>query len=92
MAQFTEGQIIRLPCKVSPGPFSEEPLVTFETVNGEITGFVSEDDVDTDDRGNNFLRGIVHAVHGDIIDVWVRGSFFTTNGLAAVRETMVAAA
>ena len=92
MVQFSPGQTIKIPCKVSPGPFSEEPLVTFETVNGEVTGFVSEDDVSADNQGNSFLRGIVHAVHADIIDVRVRGSFFTTNGLAAVHQTMVAAA
>ena len=92
MAQFVEGQSIRIPCKVSPGPFSDEPLVTFETVNDEVTGFVGEDDLYADKHGNRFVRGIVHAIRADVIDVWVRGSFFTTNGLAAVHQTMVAAA
>jgi hypothetical protein len=77
------GQSIWVRCKVQPGPFSEEPLVTVESVNGPVSGFVATDELTTVDR-ERFVRGIVRHVAKDHLEVWIKGSFFTTNGLANV--------
>lgn len=90
--QFSVGQAITLPCAVTAGPFSDEPLVTIDTVQGPISGFIKSGEISEDANGNAFVKGIVRAVHGDTIDVWIQGSFLTTNGFAAVPRAGVAAA
>jgi hypothetical protein len=83
MTKYLIGQKLKIPCEVSPGPFSDEWLVTFDTIYGRVSGFVSADDlVDVeDDKG--FLRcEIVRTTPEGVIIVRVNGSFFTTNGLA----------
>ena len=85
------GQKAWIRCKVQPGPFSEEPLVTVDSIDGPVTGFVSSEELKTD-QGNQFVRGIVQGVAADHIEVWIRGSFFTTNGLANVPRDLAMAA
>jgi hypothetical protein len=85
------GQEVWIRCKVQPGPFSEEPLVTVETVNGPVTGFVATDELKAKD-GVELVRGIVRDLAKDHVEVWIRGSFFTTNGLANVRRELAMAA
>lgn len=92
MPQFSLGQEVRIPCEVSPGPFSEQKIVTFETVNGPVSGFVDAEDVISEASGNTYIAGVVEAVRSDTVEVRVKGSFFTTNGLAVVQRAMVAAA
>ncbi len=91
MPNIEPGTRIRIRCKVSPGPFSDEPVVTLNTVDGPISGFIASEDL-IQSHGNTFVRGVVQAVNGDVVKVWVRGSFFTTNGLAAMRRDEVMAA
>ena len=78
-------------CKVQPGPFSDEHLVTIETVDGPISGFVNESEMKRVDQEWR-VRGVVRAIKGDIIEVWIKGSFFTTNGLASVERQLALAA
>jgi hypothetical protein len=85
------GQQVWITCKVQPGPFSEEPLVTVETVNGPVTGFVATDELKTGDSAQ-FVRGVVRDITPDHVEVWIKGSFFTTNGLANVRRELAMAA
>jgi hypothetical protein len=75
------GQPVWIPCKVQPGPFSEEPLVTIDSTDGPITGFVNSAELSED---KNRIRGIVRGIGKDHIEVWIKGSFFTTNGLTNV--------
>lgn len=85
------GQQVWIPCKVQPGPFSEEPLVTFESTTGPVTGFISSDEL-KEIGGQTSVRGIVRSIERDYITVWIRGSFFTTNGLANVPAGLAKAA
>ena len=84
------GQQVWIRCTVQPGPFSEERLVSVETVDGPVTGFVRTEELRSDDH---FVRGVVRDVaEEEYVEVWIRGSFFTTNGLANVpRELAIAA-
>jgi hypothetical protein len=85
------GQLVWIRCKVQPGPFSEEPLVTIESIDGPISGFVLSEELKTSAEGDS-VRGVVRGVEAKFIEVWIKGSFFTTNGLTNVsREIAIAA-
>jgi hypothetical protein len=91
MAAFHVGDFIGVQCDVQPGPFSEERLVTIETMDGKISGFVRQSELrQLDDRWQ--VRGKVRDIRLDSIDVWIFGSFFTTNGLASVPRHIAMAA
>lgn len=82
MASFKAGGEVGVRCYAKIGPFPDEYAVVVETVSGIISGFVKEENMlrITDDIG--LIRAIVQDVKGDIVTVWIQGSFFTTNGLA----------
>ena len=86
------GQEVWIRCTVQPGPFSDEPLVTFESIEGPVSGFIKTDELKTGARGKTSVRGIVRNIEKTFVEVWVRGSFFTTNGLANVRPELAMAA
>lgn len=90
MGVINVGATIKIPCDVRPGPFSDERLISFETVDGIISGFVEEDAL-LFESGHFFVSGIVIDVQQDRIVVVVRGSFFQTNGIAAVSRTVACA-
>lgn len=88
---FEIGQVIGVKCSVQPGPFSEERLVTIETVDGAISGFVRETELRQ--AGEDWqVRGRVRGVSSNFVEVWIKGSFFTTNGLASVPSHLAMAA
>jgi hypothetical protein len=77
------GSVIGIPCQIMPGPFSGEALISLETVNGPISGFVRESELSQ--IGEQwFVRAIVESVETESMDVRIRGSFFTTNGVATI--------
>lgn len=82
MPQFRVGERIRIRCEVQKGAFPTESLVTFETSEGPISGFVRSDILEDADEGEGFLPATVLAVSQDTLTVKVEGSFFTTTGLA----------
>lgn len=84
------GQLVNVPCIVKPGPFSEERLVSFDTLHGPITGFVKADCL----RFNSewLLFGTVLKISKDVVEVLVNGSFFTTNGIAYIQKERALAA
>lgn len=82
MSTFRVGQTVAIPCDIQPGPFPDEFLVTFETDSESISGFVQADALEKIERDKGLLPGVIQEVSGDTLVVWVRGSFFTTNGLA----------
>ena len=89
--KFEAGTQVRIRCDVQPGPFSGEQLVTVETVDGAISGFVRDSELNR--IGEQWLvRGIVKAHSEGRLDVWIRGSFLTTNGLAHVQPELAMAA
>lgn len=86
MPQFRSGQVIRIPVEVQKGAFPTEYLITFEAADRPVSGFVPKDSVE-DVRGETgYIRGVIRDVSADIITVMVRGSFFTTTGLAQLKR------
>jgi hypothetical protein len=85
MDHLKPGDEIQIQCDIGPGAFPTEFLVTFETVDGPISGFVRRENVVRSDKGDiGFISGKVEEVTADIITVLVKGSFFTTTGIAAL--------
>jgi hypothetical protein len=91
MEQIRPGMRIQIPCEVKPGPFSGERLITFDTLDGPISGFVKEDAIKST-KSAWFIEGTVQSVEEDHLVVKVKGSFFTTNGIANVSKEMAMAA
>jgi hypothetical protein len=86
------GDEIGIQCEVRPGPFSEERMITFDTKHGPISGFVQESDLNLI-NSQWYVRAIVQEVISeDELAVRVKGSFFTTNGLATVPRRYAMAA
>jgi hypothetical protein len=86
MSQFSAGQQVKSPCEVQRGAFPTELLVTFETADGPISGFVRSEDVQRVDGHNGLISATVTEVSSDTITVIVKGSFFTTTGLAYLKR------
>ena len=82
MARYTPSQSVLIRCEIQAGPFPTECLVTFETVDGPVSGFVRRDDVRRLTDGEGYISAIVKEVSADTVTVVVEGSFFTSNGLA----------
>jgi hypothetical protein len=78
------GQEIGVLCDLSPGPFSDEFLVTIETISGPMSGFVPENLLVRKNENENYVLAIVKNVDSDVISVLIGGSFFTTTGLALI--------
>jgi hypothetical protein len=83
------GQPVWILCSVQPGPFSDEPLITIDSIDGPVTGFVNSEELSPDQAR---VRGVVRGIESDRVEVWIRGSFFTTNGLANVPAGLAMAA
>jgi hypothetical protein len=89
---LTVGQQVWIRCTVQPGPFSDEPLVTIESIEGPVAGFIASDELKKEPGGEHSVRGFVRSIEKTFVEVWIRGSFFTTNGLANVRPELAMAA
>ena len=91
MPEMKVGDVIGVECIVQPGPFSDERLITFDTTDGPISRFVQE--AELRQVGKTWLvRAVIMAVRDDFLEVRVRGSFFTTNGLANIQKRHAVAA
>ena len=91
MKQIKPGAEVGIRCEIKEGPFSGEKLVSFDTVDGPITGFVREENLKETTDGW-LVHAIVVGQVGDVVHVRVQGSFFTTNGLASIPREMALAA
>ena len=91
MAEMQVGDVIGIQCEVRPGPFSEERMVTFDTIDGPVSGFVREADL-KEVNSQWYARAVIQDIRGEILHVRVKGSFFTTNGLASVPRRYAMAA
>ena len=85
------GEAVKIPCEVKPGPFSDEKFVSFTTLDGIVSGFVQESDLQQVDS-HFFIPGVVKEMTADHLVVLVRGSFFQTNGIATVSRSVACAA
>lgn len=92
MAQLKPGLVIDIPCEVLKGPFSGEHMISVETVDGPISGFVTDENVKIE-GGKAYVRAEVRRlISADVVEVMVAGSFFTTNGIATIPQKMALAA
>jgi hypothetical protein len=91
MQSLKAGVLVGIRCTVQPGPFSDERLVSFDTVTGPVTGFVREANLKKFNE-DWCVKGTVISIESDIIEVRVEGSFFTTNGIATIPREMALAA
>lgn len=82
MPSFKPGQTIQILCEVQRGAFPTELLVTFETAEGPVSGFVRADSVKRSNDREGYITAEVKEVSADTLTVVVHGSFFTTTGLA----------
>ena len=92
MPKLSIGQEIWIRCAVQPGPFSDERLVTVQSVDGPISGFVDPRELKEGADGQMRVKGIVRKIERDFIEAWIKGSFFTTNGLTNVTPDLAMAA
>jgi hypothetical protein len=79
------GKTIRIPVNAQPGPFNTECLVTFESMDGPVSGFVRAEQI-IDSDGRKFIEAAVVKSEDGLLSVRLRGSFFTTTGLAHIKE------
>jgi hypothetical protein len=80
------GERILVPTEVGAGAFPNEKLVTVETQEGPVSGFARADFVVTHPNGE-YLMAEVKDVTADSLTVRLFGSFFTTTGLATIRNS-----
>jgi hypothetical protein len=66
-------------------------MITFDTIDGPISGFVRESEL-KQDGSDWYVRAVIQNIKDEILEVRVKGSFFTTNGLAAVPRKYAMAA
>lgn len=79
MVDLQIGEKIRIPCTASQGAFPDEWLVSFDTAEGPVSGFVK---CVQEFEGEHYIIGRIEEVRPSVIAVRVEGSFFTTTGLA----------
>lgn len=80
-----KGQVVRVRCVIQPGPFSHERLVTVQSCDGPVSGFVRLaflEEASGSETG--FIRGQIVKAEKDRVLVRLPGSFFTTNGVTTV--------
>jgi len=82
MASYTPNQSVLIRCEIQPGPFPTESLVTFQTADGPVSGFVRSEAVRKLADGEGYISAVVKDASSETVTVIVEGSFFTTNGLA----------
>jgi len=83
MPKIEDGTVVGIPCTVSTGPFSDEKLISFQAVSGAVSGFVGESELQQS-AGRWTVKALVESTDSKNAEVRVRGSFFTTNGVATV--------
>ena len=77
--QFTNGQIVGIPCSVEDVPFPNEKLVVIDTLDGKMEGLVQEGALrQVGDQWQ--VRGMVDRTEEDRLVVWVWGEFVHTAG------------
>jgi hypothetical protein len=91
MPEIKAGDEIGIKCDVKPGPFPGEHLIEVETLDGPVSGFVTDSFLN-EINGAWFVGGTVYEVFADHIKVRIRGSFFTTNGIANITPKLAMAA
>ena len=87
---YKVGDPVLVRCSIQSGPFPDERLVTVETAEGQISGFVKQSNLqpDSTDPEHGVLKGTVVSATDESITVKLAGSFFTTaQGVALVAKS-----
>ena len=83
---FKPGQIINIPCTVSTGAFTGEVFITIESDRESISGFVPREYLSRIDGEYGLIPATIQDVSKNELTVTIRGSFFTTTGLAYLSQ------
>jgi hypothetical protein len=83
MNEINKGDRLYIPVQVGAGAFSGECFVTLDAIEGPISGFISSAQVNRRNE-DAFIEAKVLDLDSDRIAVRLRGSFFTTTGLAHI--------
>ena len=89
--EFSAGDFVGVRCEVQQGPFDDEKMITVETVDGVIAGFVRSHELRQTEQFWE-VRGKVQEINGETIKVLIYGNFFTTNGIASISRDIAKAA
>jgi len=85
MENFRVGDLVGVPCVIDIGAFPDERLVTLETTDGNISGFIQSRFVLKKEGINGLVQGRILEVTDDNVTIQLPGSFFTTaTGKASV--------
>ena len=79
---IVEGVKVRVFCSKSPGAFLNEYLISIDTQDGPISGFIDAEAVEETKNGANYVWGVVHKIEEESVVIDLPGSFFTTTGIA----------
>jgi len=82
MAKFNKGDVVGIPCSVDDGPFEDERVVEFDSIEGRVSGFARQANLYQIKDGDWHLKGTVISSNEKTVTIMVEGSFFSTNGLA----------
>ena len=80
--EIREGVQVQVACSISRGAFLNEYLITIDTSDGPISGFIDANYVNKADDDSAYICGVVHEIQGDNVIIGLPGSFFTTTGIA----------
>ena len=80
MSDLHPGDTVALRAQFEKGAFPDEYLVTFPSLEGQISGFVREPNAVHRDGEQLYLRGRIEAIGNAAVTIFVRGSFFTNSG------------
>jgi hypothetical protein len=73
---FKKGDIVNIKCEARPGPL-DEVAITISSAVGVVSGFVKQPLIEK--RGEeSFVRGRIVKIDGDMVEVQIPGSFFTS--------------
>lgn len=83
MSSLNQGDTLFVPVEVGSGAFVGERLISFDTLEGPVSGFIREDQIIK--RGNaSFVQAQILELESNRIAIKLHGSFFTTTGLAHI--------
>lgn len=83
MTAISVGDTLYVPVEVSGGAFLGECLISIDTLDGPVSGFINQAQIKGRDEAK-FVEAKVLDVREDRIAVRLHGSFFTTTGLAHI--------
>jgi len=66
-------------------------MIAFRAEDGSISGFVRDSEL-MQKNSQWYVRAVIQNIRDDVLEVRVKGSFFTTNGLASVPRRYALAA